>query len=234
MSSILRRNLIISMLDVINDYKYCSTACHEAIEVLDILKVAFDDEDIETLKAFVKANLSTKGRTHLTFSSGRTATNANLATIIKIGIALKRITTSAAPAQSNVEDNEEALDSQSEEGEKQTKASGGTTEASGKSFRHLADSQWTQFVETKLNKFETKWTKKLETYNENDHIEVEEADPDEVHVVINGSDSDDDVILHDHHAGLSKSVQEERVESMFDQDLGAGAAKSKDDWDAAG
>lgn len=98
MSTILRRHLIATMLDVIDDYKFCSAACHEAIEVLDILKVAFDDEDIETLKAFVKVNLSTYGQTHYTFQSGRKTTNANLATIIKIGIALKRITTTGSNA----------------------------------------------------------------------------------------------------------------------------------------
>jgi glutaredoxin-related protein len=48
------------MLEVISNYKYCSAACHEAIEVLDILKIAFDDVDIETLKTFVKENLSSK------------------------------------------------------------------------------------------------------------------------------------------------------------------------------
>lgn len=46
------------MLDVINEYTFCSSACHEAIEVLDILKAAFDDDDIETLKAFVSSSLA--------------------------------------------------------------------------------------------------------------------------------------------------------------------------------
>ena len=80
------------MLEVISEYKYCSAACHEAIEVLDILKVAFDDADIETLKDFVKENLASKNQTHLKFESGNRATNANIASIIKIGIALRRIT----------------------------------------------------------------------------------------------------------------------------------------------
>lgn len=101
MSSILRRHIINSMLEVISDYKYCSAACHEAIEVLDILKIAFDDSDIETLKTFVKENLSSKSQTHLKFESGNRTTNANLASIIKIGIALKRITIVSQPSSSN-------------------------------------------------------------------------------------------------------------------------------------
>ncbi len=46
------------MLDIVGEYIFCSAACHEAIEVLDILKVAFDDEDIESLKGFVIDHLS--------------------------------------------------------------------------------------------------------------------------------------------------------------------------------
>lgn len=219
MSPILRRHLIASMLDVIDEYKYCSAACHEAIEVLDILKVAFDDDDIETLKAFVKANLSSKGQTHYTFASGRQTTNSNLATIIKIGIALKRITQSAAHS-SNEEDGEEVLDSQSEDDKPKMGGSGSAT-GSTKSFNHLADKEWTTFVDTKLNKFETKWTKKLESYTESDH-----ADHEEVNVMINDSDSDDDMQLP---LGVSKSVIEPKLESMFDQDLGGDKRLSKDD-----
>lgn len=86
------------MLDVINEYTFCSSACHEAIEVLDILKAAFDDDDIETLKAFVSSSLSSSSQTHYTFISGRRTTSANLAPIIKIGIALKRLTTTGTTA----------------------------------------------------------------------------------------------------------------------------------------
>jgi len=46
------------MLDTIEEYVFCSAACNEGIEVLDILKIAFDDEDIETLKAFVCKHLT--------------------------------------------------------------------------------------------------------------------------------------------------------------------------------
>ena len=92
------------MLDIVETYEYSSAASYEAIEVLDILKIAFDDEDIETLKQFVKVNLASMKKTHFTFpGTGRKTTNSNLATIVKIGIALKRLTTtgttSATPDQ---------------------------------------------------------------------------------------------------------------------------------------
>lgn len=56
-SVVLRRNLINTMLYIVETYEFNSAACFEAIEVLDIIKIAFDDVDIETLKEYVKRNL---------------------------------------------------------------------------------------------------------------------------------------------------------------------------------
>ena len=95
--------------------------------------------------------------------------------------------------------------------------------SSTKSFKHLADSQWNTFVERKLNKFETKWTKKLETYTEDDH----QVDHEEVEVEINSSESDDDIIMKEGE-GLSKSVADHKLSSMFDEDDMSG--KYTDDW----
>lgn len=78
------------MLDVIEGYSFSSMACQQALMVLDFLKVAFEDEEIEILKAFIKKNLSQK--TYYQFESGRQTTNAHLATIIKMGLALKKMT----------------------------------------------------------------------------------------------------------------------------------------------
>ena len=41
------------MLDVIEEYEFCSIACHQAILVLDFLKNTFDEEDVDSLKNFV-------------------------------------------------------------------------------------------------------------------------------------------------------------------------------------
>lgn len=87
------------MLDIVETYEYSSAASYEAIEVLDIMKTAFDDEDIETLKQFVKVNLASMKKTFFTFpGTGRKTTKSNLATIVKIGIALKRLTTTGTTA----------------------------------------------------------------------------------------------------------------------------------------
>jgi len=90
-SVVLRRNLINTMLYVVKEYEFSSAACFEAIEVLDIIKTAFDDADIETLKEYVRRNLADSKQTHFLFESVRHTNHANLASIIKIGIALKRL-----------------------------------------------------------------------------------------------------------------------------------------------
>jgi hypothetical protein len=134
-------------------------------------------------------------------------------------------------AKSLDDDDEPQMDSQSEEdGENKAKSNGAASSASTtKSFKHLADGQWTQFVENKLNKFETKWTKKLETYTAEDHL-ANEVDPEEVEVQINTSDSDDDIVLKDHH-DLAKSMQDGKLSNMFDSDIkGMKEGKHKDDW----
>lgn len=96
-STILRRNLISGMLDVISEYKFCSSACYEAIEVLVILKNSYDDEDIETLKTFVRENLEGHDNTHLRYAgSRRMTTSPNLASFVKIALALKQLTTTSS------------------------------------------------------------------------------------------------------------------------------------------
>jgi glutaredoxin-related protein len=96
---VLRRNLINTMLYVVEEYEFNSAACFEAIEVLDVIKIAFDEVDIETIKEYVKRNLADSKTTHFMFESGRHTNHANVATIVKIGIALKRLLNAASGSQ---------------------------------------------------------------------------------------------------------------------------------------
>lgn len=92
LSTILRRYLVTTMLEVIQDYEFSNVASQLAIQVLDFLKTAFDDADLEQLKNFVKKNLQGKDKTHLTFDSGNKTTKAHLASIIKMALVLKTMT----------------------------------------------------------------------------------------------------------------------------------------------
>lgn len=78
------------MLHVIEDYEFNSIASQQAILVLDFLKKAFSDEELEILKEFVKKNLTTKS--HIRLASGRPATNTNLAAVVKMALVLKAMT----------------------------------------------------------------------------------------------------------------------------------------------
>ena len=98
-SNILRRQLIYTMLYVIEEYEFNSIASQQAILVLDFLKKAFSDEELEILKAFVKRNISTKP--HLKLSSGRELNNSNLAALIKMALVLKAMTNNQSTDSTN-------------------------------------------------------------------------------------------------------------------------------------
>ena len=87
------------MLYVIEEYEFNSIASQQAILVLDFLKKAFSDEELEILKAFVKRNISTKP--HLKLSSGRELNNSNLAALIKMALVLKAMTNNQSTDSTN-------------------------------------------------------------------------------------------------------------------------------------
>lgn len=191
-SLVLRRTLIETMLFIVDEFTFCSSACYEAIEVLDILKIAFDDDNIETLKDFVREHLSSSQSTHFNFESTRRATSANLATIVKIGIALKRLTTAGSTAAAPEEEDEQKVINLDEELDSQQKPAVSVAQSSGKSFQHLNDSLWSNFCAGKLHYFETKWSKKLESYTDEDHKALEQEAMEEVDVIIQGDSSEED------------------------------------------
>lgn len=205
------------MLDVIEDYNFCSAACNEAIEVLDILKITFDDDDIEALKSFVKRRLSNNDSTYFTFESGRKTTNSNLASVVKIGIALKRLMTtgslSGAGAPPASQDDDDVVHNLDDDDSAVPSANGAST---AKSFKHLNDSQWSSFCNGRLGYFETKWTKKLEDYTDEDHRQIE------------SDSSDDDLHLPQYGDKMRKSMTDPKtgklIEDIEDQ-------KYNDDWE---
>jgi hypothetical protein len=91
-SDLLRRELIYSMLDVIENYPFCSIANQQAILILDILKKSINEEELEYLKNFIERNLSSEDKIKIRFDSGYSCNSSNLATLIKMGLALKELT----------------------------------------------------------------------------------------------------------------------------------------------
>ena len=174
-SVVLRRNLINTMLFIVETYEFNSSACFEVIEVLGIIKSAFDDVDIETLKDFVKRKLHDSKATHFMFESGRHTNHANVATIVKIGIALKMLLSSgsiSSPSQDQQKEDNDDFHMLDEEESALKKSAVASAISSNKSYSHLNDPQWKHFSDNRLRHYETKWNKKLEDYTDEDNREI--------------------------------------------------------------
>lgn len=59
--------------------------------MLDFMKKAMEEDELELLKEFVQTNLSDEDTVVIRYASGRTTTRANLAPLIQIGLALKKM-----------------------------------------------------------------------------------------------------------------------------------------------
>jgi hypothetical protein len=82
------------MLDTIEDFEFSNVASQLAIQVLDSLKVTFDENDLELLKTFVRKQLASD-RAYLKFEgkgSSKHTTRGHLAAVIKMALVLKKLT----------------------------------------------------------------------------------------------------------------------------------------------
>jgi hypothetical protein len=147
-STILRKQLIGTMLDIIERYPFSSVANQQAILVLDFLKRALDQEELEQLKEFVASKLTSQEGVYLTLESGRPTTQGNLATIVQIALALKKMTESGEEKKEGHEEEDEEDDEEEE--------------------KCIKENDWNIFCTNQLRVFETKWTKKLEDYGPDD------------------------------------------------------------------
>ena len=57
LGEILRRKIIETMLYMIRTYPFCCLSHQQAIQILNSLKEAFDQDDVMALKTFVKVEL---------------------------------------------------------------------------------------------------------------------------------------------------------------------------------
>lgn len=150
LSSILRRQILSSMLHVIEEYPFCSIACSQAIQILDFFKTVFDDEELSLLKAFIQRSLLQ--HPHLVFDSGQRTSNSNLFAIVRMGIVLKTMT--LGTSQHLDQDDEE---SKQEEGHK-------PRENNVSHSREVNDPEWREFCLGAFAPHEVKWNKKIEDY----------------------------------------------------------------------
>ena len=81
------------MLYMMRTYPFCSISHGQGILVLNLIREAFDEDDLETMKTFVQTELEADNEYH--YPSGKTTSRMNLGQIIKIALELKHFTQKA-------------------------------------------------------------------------------------------------------------------------------------------
>ena len=138
----LRKKVIETMLFMMRKFQFCSISHQQGLLVLNLLREAFDEEDLETMKTFVKTELEADNEFH--YPSGKTTSRMNLGQITKIAFELKHITQKKLDEIDSSDDEEgNAMDQESIE--KRSKLQ-----------------SWFHFCEGKVTALEKTWNKKLE------------------------------------------------------------------------
>lgn len=72
----MRKKVIETMLFMMRTYPFCSISHGQGILVLNLIREAFDEDDLETMKRFVQTELEADNEFH--FPSGKTTSRLNL------------------------------------------------------------------------------------------------------------------------------------------------------------
>ena len=128
------------MIFLMRNFQFCSISHQQGILVLNLIREAFDEEDLDTMKNFVKDELEEDNQFY--YPSGKTTSRMNLGQIIKIVFELKHFTQKAL----------DEMDSEEEDDEN-----------TAESFEKRSQMQsWFQFCENKVSVIEKTWNRKLE------------------------------------------------------------------------
>ena len=109
LSESLRKKIIETMLYMMRTYQFCSISHQQGIQVLNHLRLAFDEEDLQTMKNFVRDELEADTNFH--YPSGKVTSRLNLGQICKIAFELRNITQSALNDQDSSADEDETQES---------------------------------------------------------------------------------------------------------------------------
>ena len=162
----LRKKMIETMLYMIRTFHFCSISHGQALLILNLLREVFDEEDLETMKTFVKTELESDTDFH--YPSGKKTSRMNMGQITKIAFELKHLTQKQLDEMDSSEDEEAGL-LDKESIEKRSKIQ-----------------SWFHFCEEKVNGLEKTWNRKLEhagqdPSNSNDDSKKSDLEEDEDH-----------------------------------------------------
>ena len=151
----LRKKIIETMLYMMRAFQFCSISHQQGILVLNHLREAFDEEDLQTMKNFVMEELQADTNFH--FSSGNVTSRLNLGQICKIAFELRHITQNALNDQDSSEDEDESNENIEKRSEMQ---------------------RWFRFCSNKVEKIQKVWDSKLENPNRDTAEDSEEQQAD--------------------------------------------------------
>jgi len=100
----MRKKVIETMLYMMRTFQFCSISHQQGLLVLNHIRDAFDEEDLETMKNFVRVELEADTDFH--YPSGKTTSRLNLGQIIKIAFELRNITQKALDDEESSADEE--------------------------------------------------------------------------------------------------------------------------------
>lgn len=93
LGEMLRKKLIETMLYMMRTFQFCSISHQQGLLILNLIREAYDDEDLETMKNFVREELEADTNFH--YPSGKVTSRMNLGQIIKIALELRHATEAA-------------------------------------------------------------------------------------------------------------------------------------------
>ena len=109
LNDILRKKIIETILYMTRTFNFCSILHQQGLLVLNLMREAFDENDLETMKTFVRTELEADNDFH--FSSGRRCSRTNLGLVVKIAFELRTITQKALDDMDSDEDEDDAQES---------------------------------------------------------------------------------------------------------------------------
>lgn len=86
----LRKKIIETIFYMTRTFQFCSISHQQGLLILNLMREAFDETDLETMKTFVRTELENDKDFH--FQSGRRCSRANIGQIVKIAFELRNIT----------------------------------------------------------------------------------------------------------------------------------------------
>lgn len=104
LGQVLRKKVIETMLYMMRTFEFCSISHQQGLLILNLIREAFDEDDLETMKNFVQVELEADNNFY--YPSGKVTSRMNLGQIVQIALELRKITQQALDDMDSGEEDE--------------------------------------------------------------------------------------------------------------------------------